>query len=387
MAAAGKEISRLVDESQKLFHAIEGQQTWHEYLEFIDNLVIDGLLHAVATSIGFLLDETDPSLTQGILFEVRLELSEPDIIFCPPLDKNLTKNFYDQMAGYIEDVFHMCELIPRVAKHKDASYTSDRVAQEEVADKSITEKSVAEDESEGTEPTPPPPAVGSQDVPNYLRIISQHRELRQMKDLLMSRVTDVMSRANKLKFGYLEHSYLWTESRTEFMHYFLTYSRQLTTEEIESLEEDEKAIKKQYPSLEQFKEQIDTYENLHDQLKNIDNLKILQHWFRVDIKPFKQSLLTCIKRWSYAFKKHLLEHVVKSLSDLNDFIEKADEGLMQQVQEGDYDGLLKVMEFLQVSKLLCAAFYCFIYHGFRSSKKSRPRPIPCLSHCAKSSTC
>ena len=61
-------------------------------------------------------------------------------------------------------------------------------------------------------------------------------------------------------------------------------------------------------------------------------------------------ILFCVDRWSYAFKKHLLEHVVKSLSDLNDFIEKADEGLMQQVQEGDYEGLLKVMEFLQIVK-------------------------------------
>ena len=40
--------------------------------------------------------------------------------------------------------------------------------------------------------------------------------------------------------------------------------------------------------------------------------------------------------------------MVKSLADLNDFIEKADEGLMQQVKEGDYDGLVKVMEFLKV---------------------------------------
>ena len=60
-----------------------------------------------------------------------------------------------------------------------------------------------------------------------------------------------MARANKVKSAYLEHSYLWIESRTEFMHYFLTYSRQLTTEEIESLEEDDKAVKKQYPSLDQ----------------------------------------------------------------------------------------------------------------------------------------
>jgi len=44
-----------------------------------------------------------------------------------------------------------------------------------------------------------------------------------------------------------------------------------------------------------------------------------------------------------------MDHVVTSLADLNDFIERADEGLMTQVAEGDYDGLIKVMEFLQVN--------------------------------------
>ncbi len=77
----------------------------------------------------------------------------------------------------------------------------------------------------------------------------------------------------------------------------------------------------------------------------------MQNWFRADMKPFKVALLNNIKRWSYAFKKHLVDHVVKSLADLNDFIEKADEGLMQQVKEGDYDGLVKVMEFLKVTRL------------------------------------
>ena len=100
-----------------------------------------------------------------------------------------------------------------------------------------------------------------------------------------------------------------------------------------------------------FKEQIDFYENLHEKLKVIESTHVFQHWFRTDMRPFKQSLLNNVKRWSYAFKKHLTDHVVKSLADLNNFIEKADEGLMQQVQEGDYDGLLKVMEYLQVSKL------------------------------------
>ena len=64
-------------------------------------------------------------------------------------------------------------------------------------------------------------------------------------------------------------------------------------------------------------------------------------------RPFKLALVTCVRRWSYSFKKHLTDHVVNSLAELNDFIDKADEGLMTQVDEGDYDGLVKVMEYLR----------------------------------------
>ena len=45
-----------------------------------------------------------------------------------------------------------------------------------------------------------------------------------------------------------------------------------------------------------------------------------------------------------------MDHVVQSLAELNDFIDRADEGLMTQVVEGDYEGLTKVMEFLQMVK-------------------------------------
>ena len=363
VAKAGTEISRLVDENQKYFQALEGTETWQAYLEFIDKIVTDGLLLAIASSIGYLLDETDATLTQGVLFEIRLELAEPDIIFRPPLDKNLQDNFFDSMSGYIEDVFHMAELIPRVARHKDqevakANRDAAKAAEEAAAkEKMLDDGSDAEDsEQDLTEDKskqiskPTTTEVTTDEVPNYRRIIGNHRELRQMKDLLLTRVMDASTRATKRKTQFLEYSYLWTDSRTEYMHYFLGYGRQLTPEEIESLEEDPNAVKKQYPSLDQFKEQIDTYESLHERLKNIEPLILWQLWFRVDVKPFKTQLLNSIKRWSNVFKKHLLEHVVKSLADLNDFIDKADEGLMQQVQEGDYDGLLKVMEFLQIVK-------------------------------------
>ena len=63
----------------------------------------------------------------------------------------------------------------------------------------------------------------------------------------------------------------------------------------------------------------------------IERVLVFQCWFRADINAFKSALLNCIKRWSYVFKKHLLDHVIKSLADLNSFIDVADEALMTQV--------------------------------------------------------
>ncbi len=49
---------------------------------------------------------------------MRLELSEPDVIFEPSLDTNIVNNFYDMVLGWIDDVMHVCRLIPRLAKHE-----------------------------------------------------------------------------------------------------------------------------------------------------------------------------------------------------------------------------------------------------------------------------
>eukprot|EP00095_Tigriopus_kingsejongensis_P007513 maker-scaffold103_size370364-snap-gene-1.20 protein:Tk07513 transcript:maker-scaffold103_size370364-snap-gene-1.20-mRNA-1 annotation:"dynein beta ciliary-like" len=312
---ANDKITDLIQECQKYFQCSNDLPAWHKYLSFVDQIIVNGMLRSAASSLGYLVDETDSNLTQGPLIEVKLELAQPDVIFKPSLDHNIQHNFYDLVQGWIEDIFHVTKLIPRVA---------------------LPENETEEEEAQER---------------NYYEVISNHKEIKTLKETLMNRVKAVMVLANKYRKSHNDHSYLWTESRQEFMHYFLTYGRQLSQEELDALEEDEKAVKKQYPPLDQFKEQIDYYEELHDQLKNIENVKLFQSWFRVDSRPFRLALLTCIKRWGYAFKKHLMDHVVNSLAELNDFIERADEGLMTQVHEGDYEGLIKVMEFLQTMEV------------------------------------
>ena len=99
-------------------------------------------------------------------------------------------NFYDKIVSYIDDIFHGCSLIPRVAKHLDKDFETNPDASY-----------------------------------HYLQAIQNHPELKQMRSALMNRVQDAMDKANRYKDKHMDYSYIWTDSRKEYMHYFLTYSR------------------------------------------------------------------------------------------------------------------------------------------------------------------
>ena len=197
------------------------------------------------------------------LFATKLELSEPDIIFKPSLEKHIVGNFYDLAVELLDDIFNMAEIIPRVGKQKN---------------------------------------VGQ----NYLDSVRKHSELKTLRDEYIKRIETVIKQSKDKRDSYMEYSYLWMDNRQEYLHFFLNYSRQLTPKEVEMLAENEKSIKKKSPTLADFKEQIDNYEDLHDELKHLPSILTFQSWFEVDITPFKTTVLTCTKRWSYLFKKHLL---------------------------------------------------------------------------------
>ena len=301
----------LVDENERLFEVDLDEEilrkAWNIYLRHIDGIVLNALLQTIAVSIGYLLDETDVKKSPDPLFSTQLELSEPEIIFKPSLEKHIVGNFFDIAIDLVDDIFHMASLIPRISKQKNAGK-------------------------------------------DYLDAIRKHAELKVLRDDYINRIEAVIKQSKEKRDSYMEYSYLWLENKQEYLYFFLNYARQLTNKEIESLEENDAAVKKKAPTLAQFREQIDHYESLHDELKHLPAILNFQSWFEVDITPFKTTVLTCTKRWSYLFKKHLLDHMVESLQELSHFIEKAEEVLLTQVHEGDYDGLIKVMEYLKLVK-------------------------------------
>jgi dynein heavy chain len=55
--------------------------------------------------------------------------------------------------------------------------------------------------------------------------------------------------------------------------------------------------------------QIDRFEQMHQEAEKVETQMTFQSWFLVNLKPFRQSLLNCIRKWSFMFKQYLISTV------------------------------------------------------------------------------
>lgn len=185
---------------------------WKAYVEYIDEMILEGFINTVNCSLNFLLDNTDVGSngSAGALFVAQLELKVPDLVFSPSLDYGANDGFFDLVDGLVGDIYKQASLIPRLAYH------------------------------DGHE--------------NYQNDVEDMEELSEMRQELMDRVQNIMNKANEYRNSFDTYSYLWVDDRNEFMKQFLLYNHVLTPEEIEAHAEE--GIPECPPTLEQFKEQV-----------------------------------------------------------------------------------------------------------------------------------
>lgn len=296
--------NRLLLENLKQFGMESNQSAkiWQDYVSFVDNIVYENLLLTVGVSLGYIAEQMDPANNYAPLFESRLELLEPILVFVPSLDPNDPKGFNNLLIVLIDDITKMSSLIVRLKP--DSQET-------------------------------------------YLEVIEKNADMRDMKMEILDGVDKVVQEAAEFCRGFERYSYLWLEDRQLCMEMFLEYGRFLEPDEVDLIAmKDPGAPVPCLPTIEAFREQIDNYESLFAEIEGIDAFQIFNSWFQVDVRPFRQSLLNIVRKWGNMFKNHLVERVTSSLSDLGNFIRKADEGLLQQVAEGDYDGLVNIMAYL-----------------------------------------
>ncbi|XP_060638089.2 dynein axonemal heavy chain 11 [Anolis sagrei] len=292
----GRKIHTFVKENLILFKADPDSDSWKMYLEFIDDIIVDGFFNAIMYNLNFFLENTDKDLKPAPLFQVQMLLSTLEIEFKPSLDKETGDGFYDIIDELLSNIFKISAEVKRVATHLE--------------------------------------------MQNYQNDMYSISELFETRQKIMDRVADVIAKATESKNSLDSYAYLWVDDRSEFMKQFLLYSPVVASDETEAHTD---LGSNQHPATEQFKEQIDIYENLYTQMSKLEDFRIFEGWFKVDMKFFKISLLNIIKKWSWMFKEYLLRFVIDSLANLEEFIKRTNVGLEKELKEGDYDGLVDVM--------------------------------------------
>uniref|UniRef100_A0AAY4DTI1 Dynein, axonemal, heavy polypeptide 9 like n=1 Tax=Denticeps clupeoides TaxID=299321 RepID=A0AAY4DTI1_9TELE len=292
----GEKIHHLMQVWQQLTLFYAGSPEWQSYTEYVDCMVLQGFCSAVRCSLQYLVENTGPELHIAPLFEVQLVLTS-DMTFHPSLDLTKKDNFYDILHNLVIDIFNMAAYIKRVAEHKDAE--------------------------------------------TYQTDINEMLDLTELAHTVRHRVREAIVKMKQFEESFASFRYLWTDDRSEFMRQFLLYGRALSTEEAELYADYELA--KNPPKLHNFKEQISVFESLYEKVCAFEDGMIFCGWCQVDIKPFKVTLMNIIKKWSWMFKEHLLNHVNESVRDLALFIENTDFGLHKKVKDGDYAGLVDIM--------------------------------------------
>uniref|UniRef100_A0A7N6A444 Dynein heavy chain 9, axonemal n=1 Tax=Anabas testudineus TaxID=64144 RepID=A0A7N6A444_ANATE len=302
--SSGEKIHFLLKSNLMLFRAEPSSGEWKAYVEYIDDMIIDGFFNSIECSLRFFLDNTDQRAVVAPLFEAQLDLRVPDMVFTPSLEFGAGDSFFELVECLINDVFRISSLVPRVAQHSPC--------------------------------------------PHYQADMEDMADLADMRHLLMERVQVAMASCCEFRNSLDHYSYLYVDDRKEFMRQFLLYGHVLNSQEMEVYADD--GVLESPPTLDNFREQVDRYEKIYEEVQCLEPVHVFHGWMKVDGRTMKSALLNIIKKWSFMFKQHLIDHVTNSLSDLEKFISVAEAGLGLRVEEGDYSVLVGVMGHLLAVK-------------------------------------
>ena len=108
----------------------KGAPAWRAYVEFINNILIQGIALTVTNSLRFLLGMIDPAAIAASdnpsLLMVKLQLEGTDLFYDPPLDVvkkdaapgNDNISIMDRVHSWISDFYNVVKLVKRLDRQE-----------------------------------------------------------------------------------------------------------------------------------------------------------------------------------------------------------------------------------------------------------------------------
>lgn len=287
------------------------------YEEYLDTVIWNEIRKALRVSIKYIKFEMENRWEHDSpLFEVKLELQTPNIVYIPTMDVAMTtpKGLLEIVSSMIANILNVSDMIPLNAQPEHLG-----------RDGEVETFTVFLESSDG-------------------RTARQVAEIEDMQMDITSLARDTIKEAILFAQNFENYNYLWLTDKETHLRNFLKYGRILTTEEIEMLDEGIIEIIEKSPELESFKKVIDFYAELYEEINKNDTTHIFNSWLKVNLKGLKYSLLNEVCKWGFLYKQFLKDKVVNDLKGLEDFIKQSTELLKQEATKEDSVTLLKILK-------------------------------------------
>ncbi|XP_055849033.1 dynein beta chain, ciliary [Episyrphus balteatus] len=286
---------------------------FHKYENYVDEQIAEQLLDAVVTSLTYLRMELENRFENDApIFEVLMELQLSHIVFFPNIETSQRHGFTFLIESIMEDMFQQLTMLKRVSPNVV----------------------VPGEDSRGDD---------------------FRDEIRDKLDIHKTR-NDILQ---KVKYGlqairthvkyYSDYSFIWVEERPNYLKEIKLYGRPLTPAERDPEDGGEikvAPLKEVHPPLSVYKEQLNKFIALRDEVEKWEYFQDFNVWLRLNKKRFRNGVLNEIGKWISLFKCDLIDRVENSLQELEDFINEAKTTLSLELDKEDLDGLLKIMGIL-----------------------------------------
>eukprot|EP00755_Sulcionema_specki_P019722 Sspe_Gene.70182::Locus_41437_Transcript_1_1_Confidence_1.000_Length_4815::g.70182::m.70182/K10408/DNAH; dynein heavy chain, axonemal len=186
---------------------------------------------------------------------------------------------------------------------------------------------------------------------NYAQDVYAHKDANSMAKQINELITASAEQCHKYAEQFMQYSDLWEKDVNKEFQQFLTPPKQTVHDDDQDEQEkndDEEASHFFGVSLEQFDQQITRYERLYEKISELPPSSVVG-WLRIDSKPIRESLKDCCRKWIEKYTGYIVKKIESELKGLYTFIEQADTGLEEEIQDGPEgeEGLRRVLKHIR----------------------------------------
>ncbi|XP_055341295.1 LOW QUALITY PROTEIN: dynein beta chain, ciliary-like [Paramacrobiotus metropolitanus] len=275
MKTAGEAIQFLFQTVAYLFHANRTDKEWMKYADYVDGLVLDGLIAAAANNLEYILDHMSYDHESPPFIKVILTLKDnPGLAYIPGIGNDAAPDsLYSEINSVISDVFNIGTYVQRLSVEKSSD--------------------------------------------TFLGPLSQIKELQAMKAEILRRITEMMPRLLGFKEAYQKYSRIWEMDKQVQLTTFQIKNANAAPQDTENAE----GVSSIPPLIDvgKIEEEIENNTTTIEEIEKSADYETLDTWLRVDFSTLKQKVVQHLHEYTEMLKDFVFTFVTTSAVEFEKF--------------------------------------------------------------------